>query len=64
MASRKELELRAAAVNIDVTAAGNQNDSVLEQRIIYKETHLTGSSTATQLTPVADAVTMAGGANV
>lgn len=64
MASRKELELRAAAVNIDVTAAGNQNDSVLEQRIIYKETHLTASSTATQLTPVAEAITLAGGANV
>jgi hypothetical protein len=64
MPSRKELELRAAAVNIDVTAAGNQNDSVLEQRVIYKETHVTASSTATQLTPVADAVTMAGGANI
>lgn len=62
MPSRKELELRAAAVNIDPTTV--PNDSVLEQKIIYKETHVTASSTATQLTPTASAQTLAGGANV
>lgn len=62
MASRKELELRAAAVNVN--AANYPNDSKLEQAVIYAEVHVVASTTATQLTPVAEALTISGGANV
>lgn len=62
MASRKELELRAAAVN--VVAANYPNDSKLEQIIIYKEINLTSTSTATTIAPSASAKTASGGANV
>lgn len=62
MPARKELELRAAAVNI--TPANYPNDSKLEQAIIWAETHLTASSTATVQAPTANAKTTHGGANV
>lgn len=62
MASRKELELRAAACNVN--QANYPNDSKLEQAVIYAELHVTASSTATTLQPTANALTAGGGANV
>ncbi len=62
MSSRKSLELRAAAVNIDATLV--PNDSVLEQKVIYAELQVVASTTATQKLPTANALTETGGANV
>lgn len=63
MASRAELELRAAAVN--VVAANYPNDSKLEQVVLYKEKTLTASGAATTLLPAAaSAAAVSGGANV
>jgi hypothetical protein len=64
MPSRKELELRAAALNIDVTVAKYHNDSVLEQAVIYAETQMTAKTNQTTKTPSADAKSHSGGANV
>lgn len=49
MASRAELELRAAGVNID--PVNYPNDSKLEQKVIYEEKARTATSTATVKTP-------------
>jgi len=51
MASRAELVLRASAVNVDHTLAKYQNDSVLEQAVLYAEKAVTATSAATQTTP-------------
>lgn len=49
MASREELELRAASAN--VTATNYPNDSKLEQAVIYAEKARTASGAATVQTP-------------
>lgn len=49
MASRNELVARACAANVDHTLAKYQNDSVLEQAILFKETTMTASAAATTL---------------
>lgn len=55
MASRAELELRAAAVNIAV--ASYPNDSVLEQEVLKAERAMTAKAgTATTLAPSATSV--------
>lgn len=65
MASRSELVLRARAVNVDDTLAKYNNDSVLEQAVIYAEKAVTTTSSATQTTPPAQAIArVSGGANV
>jgi hypothetical protein len=65
MPARAELVLRAAAVNVDHTQVKYQNDSVLEQAVIYAEKHVTASTTATQTLPPATSVArVSGGANV
>jgi hypothetical protein len=66
MPSRAELELRAAPCNIDVTQAKYQNDSVLEQAVIYAEQHMTAQAgTATTKAPATVSVEAeSGGANV
>lgn len=66
MPSRAELVLRAGAVNIDVTATKYQNDSVLEQAVIYAEQNLP-AATGTASQKAADgqsAARTSGGANV
>lgn len=63
MPSRKELELRAAAVN--VVAANYPNDSNLEQKVLYNEKTLTASGAATTLLPSTSAVAgIAGDRNI
>lgn len=63
MASRAELELRAAAVNVN--PASYANDSNFEQAIIYAEKAVTTTSSATQTTPSAASVAkISGGQNV
>ena len=65
MASRAELVLRAAAVNVDHTATKYNNDSVLEQAVIFAEKAVTATTTATQTLPPAKAVAgVSGGKNV
>ena len=65
MASRSELVLRACAANVDHTAAKYNNDSLLEQAVIFAEKALTASATATTLLPPAASVAkISGGANV
>lgn len=65
MASRAELVLRAAAVNVDHTLAKYNNDSVLEQAVIYANKAVTATSTATTTLPPAVAVAqVSGGSNV
>ncbi len=49
MAIRSELELRAAAVNVN--AAAITNDSVLEHTVLKAERALTASGAATTLLP-------------
>lgn len=56
MASRAELVLRAAAVNVDHTLAKYNNDSVLEQAVLYAEKAVTATSSATQTTPPVSAI--------
>lgn len=48
MPARAELVLRAGAVNVDHTLSKYQNDSVLEQAVLYAEKRVTASTTATQ----------------
>ncbi len=65
MASRSELVLRARAVNVDDTTAKYNNDSVLEQAVIYAEKAVTTTTSATQTTPPDSAIArVSGGANV
>lgn len=65
MASRAELVLRASAVNVNHTLAKYNNDSVLEQAVIYAEKAVTATSSATQtLPPVSATSGISGGANV
>jgi hypothetical protein len=63
MAHRAELELRAAAVNVDTSTY--PNDSKLEQAVIYAEKAVTATSSATQRTPSAfNVARISGGQNV
>lgn len=65
MASRAELVLRAASVNVDHTLAKYSNDSVLEQAVIRAQKLVTATAAATQTLPPASAVAaVSGGANV
>jgi hypothetical protein len=65
MASRSELVIRACAANVDHTAAKYNNDSLLEQAVIYAEKALTATATATTLAPPAGTIArLSGGANV
>lgn len=60
MASRAELELRAAAVN--VTASSYPNDSKLEQKVLYEERAMTAKAgTATTQAPSATSVAQVSG---
>lgn len=61
MPERKELELRAAAVNVN--AALYPNDSKLEQKVLYEEKTMTAKAgTATTLAPSATSVAGVSGA--
>lgn len=64
MASRAELELRAASANVN--AASYPNDSVLTQAVLYAEKAQTAKAgTATTKQPSASSIQgTAGGANV
>lgn len=64
MASRAELELRAAPLNI--TVANYPNDSKLEQAVIYAEKAMTAQAAAatTQAPSAAAIAAVSGGANV
>jgi len=65
MPSRSELVLRACATNVDHTQTKYQNDSVLEQAVIYAEKQLTATSSATTLAPPANSIArVSGGANI
>lgn len=65
MASRAELILQASALNIDHTLAKYNNDSVLEQAVIYAFKALTASAAATtKLPPVVATSAVSGGANL
>lgn len=64
MASRNTLELRAAKANVDWTLAKYQNDSVLEQAVVYAEQQSTATSTATTKAVSANALKVSGGKNV
>lgn len=63
MASRGELELRAAKAN--VTSSSYPNDSKFEQAIIFAEKASTASAVATtQAAPVKAQAEVSGGKNV
>jgi hypothetical protein len=62
MASRAELELRAASAN--VVSANYPNDSKFEQAIIFAEKARTSTSTATTIVAPASKDFVSGGANV
>lgn len=65
MPSRSELILRACAANVDHTQTKYNNDSVLEQAVIYAEKAVTDTSSATTIAPTAVAVArVSGGANI
>lgn len=64
MASRAELELRAAKANVNLALAKYNNDSVLEQAIIFAEQSSTATSTATTTAPTVTALRVHGGKNV
>lgn len=65
MASRSELVLRACAADVDHTLDKYNNDSVLEQAVIYAEKALTATSSATTLAPPTATIgKVSGGANV
>lgn len=65
MPFRSELVLRACAVGVDHTLAKYNNDSVLEQAVIYAEKAVTTTSSATQTAPpAANVARISGGANV
>lgn len=64
MATRQDLEVRAA--NVNVIAANYPNDSRLEQAVIYAENQVAATSTATKLNVAStpNKVARHGGANV
>lgn len=65
MASRAELVLRASALNVDHTLAKYNNDSVLEQAVIFANKAVTASIAAvTTLPPATSVAKVSGGANV
>lgn len=65
MASRSELVIRACGANVDYTQAKYNNDSVLEQAVIYAEKALTAQATATTLAPPAATIaSLSGGADI
>lgn len=66
MPSHSELVLQASAVNIDHTLAKYNNDSVLEQAVIYAQQHVVATTgTASTKAPTAQAIArVSGGANV
>lgn len=64
MAARADLELRAASANVDWTLLKYQNDSVLEQAVIYAEQQRTATSTATTKAPSVNALRVHGGKNL
>lgn len=66
MAGRAELDLRAAAVNVDATSVNYANDSKLEQAVIFAEQAMTAKAgTATTKKPAITSVAaISGGANV
>lgn len=65
MATRKELILRAGAANVDYTLAKYNNDSVLEQAVIYAEKAVVNSAGATTIAPTAAAIAgVSGGQNL
>lgn len=64
MASRAELESRAAKANVDWTLPKYNNDSVLEQAIIYAESISTTTATATTKAISPTGLKLHGGKNV
>lgn len=65
MASRAELIIRACAANVDYTAAKYNNDSVLEQAVIYAEKAVVTSAGATTIAPPAGSIaSVSGGQNI
>ncbi len=65
MASRSELILRAGAANVDYTLSKYNNDSVLEQAVIYAEKAVLTTSSASTIVPTAVAIArISGGANI
>lgn len=65
MASRSQLILRAGAANVDYTLAKYNNDSLLEQAVIYAEKAVTTTSSASTIAPTAVVIArVSGGANV
>lgn len=64
MPSRAELVLRAAAVNVDETAY--QNDSKLEQKVLYEEKIMTATTNtrSTKLPAATKVAQVSGAANV
>lgn len=65
MPSRSELILRAGAANVDYTQTKYNNDSALEQAVIYAEKAVTSTGSATTIAPTAVAIArISGGANV
>lgn len=64
MADRNSLVLRAAKANVNHTLAKYQNDSVLEQAVIYAEQQSTATSTATTLVADTQGLRVHGGKNV
>lgn len=63
MPSRAELNLRAGAVNVDQTAYNN--DSKLEQAVIYAEKAVTTAIDAVTIAPLAkDVAAISGGKNI
>jgi hypothetical protein len=65
MPSRAELILRAGAVNVDYTTAAYNNDSKLEQAVIFAEKAVTTQGAALTKAPTAGAIAQAsGGANI
>lgn len=65
MPSRSELVLRAGAANVDYTLAKYNNDSVLEQAVIYAEKAVTTTSSASTIAPAArNIANVSGGANI
>ena len=65
MASRAELILRACAANVDHTQDKYNNDSKLEQAVIYAEKAVTTTAAATTIAPTAGSIaSTSGGANI
>lgn len=66
MSDRASLILRASAANVDYTLAKYNNDSLLEQAVIFAEKAVTAQTgTASTKAPTADSIhRTSGGANV